>query len=653
MNESLAAAPSALPLTERRQFLDRAWLAFVQDGVEPEGVPPEIVRSWRRVKESFGVDPTLRRAQRSLALEDLQERRLRDPVFRLAEPILEEFGQRLGFLHHVLAYFDAAGWMLSIRGHPATVEGVAEINFSPGACWAEDNAGTNGPGTAIREAKPVEVFASEHFVEAWQAWSCAGAPIFRPGEPEPVGLVDITGPWSMHNPQALVLAKAIARNVESRLAAALAVRDEVVRFAFRSARGSSVPLLAIDAQGRILAVNEAGASRIGLPEGRLPPDLRRLVDPLASSAADAEKVVAWRDLRLVSHAVLHEGCPVGAIVRAVEPAEPRARGARAPAAQPVRWSFEEILLESASLRVPLEMARVAARNALPVVLFGESGTGKELFAQSIHRASSRAAGPLVAVDCGSIPATLLEAELFGYEAGSFTGARKDGNPGKFEAADGGTLFLDEVSELSPQGQVALLRVLQEREVVRLGGSRGRKVDVRVVAATNKDLKLEVAARRFRQDLFFRLDVISIAIPPLRQRAEDVPMLAQAFLEQAEAEVGRSGLRLSDEAIAALQAYPWPGNVRQLRNVILRVAATAPGLEVLASDLPPDVRHPPAAPPPVSLRSAAPDESQERLALASELARQGWNVVKTAAELGVSRMTLYRRMQRYGLERPPR
>ncbi len=429
------------------------------------------------------------------------------------------------------------------------------------------------------------------------------------------------------------------------------MRDEVIRFAFRTGRGSSAPLLAIDTEGHILAANASAAARIGLPSGRLPSDLRAIVDPLCTVAPEADRMVEWRDLRLLSQPVLHDGCPVGSVLRAVTPSSAGGRARTLPRAPaPVRWSFEKILSESGALEAALEVARVASRNALPVVLSGESGTGKELFAQAIHGASARASGPFVAVNCGSIPAPLLEAELFGYEAGAFTGGRKDGNPGKFEEASGGTLFLDEVGELSPQGQTALLRVLQEREIVRLGASAPRKVDVRIIAATNRDLRTEVAARRFRQDLYYRLDVLSLSIPPLRQRVEDIPLLAQAFLEQAEAEVGRSGLSLSDEAVAALQEFPWPGNVRQLQNVVLRAAAMAAGPEILASHLPVEVsrgvaeasRRPAPAPAP---------ESPERQALAEHLERRSWNVARVAEESGVSRMTLYRRMQRLGLARP--
>jgi transcriptional regulator of acetoin/glycerol metabolism len=672
--------PLSLPL-ERRKYLDRAWQLFVEDGVSPEGLPPEIARSWVRVRELLGVDPTLRRAVRALRPDALAERRRRDAVFRLAEPVLQHFAPRIESTQHVLAYFDAAGWMLSIQGDPDVIERVADINFAPGASWSEESVGTNGPGTAIREGKALEVFASEHFVEAWQRWSCAGAPIFGGSPDGPIGLVDITGPWEARSPHALALAAAVASKVEERIAAAHSVRSEVIRFAFRQARASTEAFLAVDADGRILAANAAAAARIGMPAGTLPADLRGLVDPLNAGASEEERVVEWRDLRLVSYPVLHDRCPVGAVIRAL-PAVPAQRVRPASRVRTtVRWRFERILCESAALQRAVRLARVAATNALPVVLTGESGTGKELLAQAIHGGGPRCGAAFVAVNCGAIPGTLLEAELFGYEAGAFTGGRPGGSPGKFEEADGGTLFLDEVSELSAQGQAALLRVLQEREVVRLGGSTARPVDVRVIAATNKELSAEAAAGRFRHDLMYRLDVLSIALPPLRQRVEDIPMLAEAFLADAGAEVGRTGLKLSDDAIVVLQAYTWPGNVRQLRNVILNAAATAPGLEIGAEDLPREVSAPPPVfepaqrvkprspgagqplPPrrsaveaPTVQRRRARDPAardEERRALEALLVERSWNLARVAADLGISRMTLYKRLTRHGLRRPAR
>jgi transcriptional regulator with PAS, ATPase and Fis domain len=323
-----------------------------------------------------------------------------------------------------------------------------------------------------------------------------------------------------------------------------------------------------------------------------------------------------------------------------------------------RYAFSDIIGDSPGIRAAVDLAQVAARNDLPVVLHGESGTGKELFAHGIHAESARGDAPFVIVNCGAIPAPLVEAELFGYEAGSFTGAQREGRAGKLEEAHGGTLFLDEVSDLAPQAQTALLRALQESEVVRVGASAPRHVDVRIVAATNRLLWDEVASGRFRDDLFFRLNVLSIDVPALRDRAGDIPVLAAAFLAEAEAKIGRTGLSLSEDAMAALARHPWPGNVRELRNVILRAAATALDGRIDAGDLRlvrPLAPAPAPAPADGSLRgarelAAAEPPEPERDELVAALDRCGWNIARTATSLGVSRMTLYRRLRRFGITR---
>jgi transcriptional regulator with PAS, ATPase and Fis domain len=260
------------------------------------------------------------------------------------------------------------------------------------------------------------------------------------------------------------------------------------------------------------------------------------------------------------------------------------------------------------------------------------------------------------VNSGAIPAPLVEAELFGYEPGAFTGAQREGRAGKIEEANGGTLFLDEVSELSLQAQTALLRAVQESEVVRVGGVAPRQVDVRIVAATNRQLAGEVAAGRFRQDLFFRLNVLAIDIPALRDRIDDVPVLASAFLAETEAKIGRTGLELSEDAVDALARHRWPGNVRELRNVILRAGAVATSSRIQRGDLNLTPLAPPARPLEDRAAAGAPAASAgegaepERDELVATLERCRWNIARTATSLGVSRMTLYRRLRKLGITR---
>ena len=662
----IIAVPSAdihATHAERRLAIERAWERYVDTGAVPEGVREEIVRSWRRSRETSGIDPGLAIPGTVEREDELAERRLRDDVLRIAQPVLRSFAERLDLRDHALAYFDGDGWMLSIDGDGAVVERLAEISFQPGTNWSETSAGTNGPGTSLAEARALEVFAAEHYIAAWQPWSCAAAPVFRPGEDRPAGIVDLTGPWAVRRRQALAMVMAIARAIQERVRAETSVRDAVIRYALRAARDTGDALVAVDARGRIVAVNEA-ADRLRLvPSGVLPLGLRAAVARVLGGPALGDVQIDPPDgPRIVASVVQHEETPVGAILRAAVPLVAR-RGVVA-ARGHARYRFDEILGRSPSLLAAVGLAEIAARNDLAVVVSGESGTGKELFAQSIHNASARRAGPFVAVNCGAIPEQLVEAELFGYEPGAFTGARREGNVGRFEAADGGTLFLDEVSELAPAAQAALLRVLQEREVVRLGGAAPRRVDVRIVSATNRPLDEETRAGRFRRDLYYRLNVLPIELPPLRDRGDDVALLAEAFFARAEARVDRTGLSFAPDALAALRAYGWPGNVRELRNIVLRAAAIAPQEEIGAADLllpgaadatPPGAASRGGA----SMRGGVPSfrggaracpDDEARGALLAAIESCGWNLASAARELGVSRMTLYRQMKRLGIFR---
>ncbi len=281
-----------------------------------------------------------------------------------------------------------------------------------------------------------------------------------------------------------------------------------------------------------------------------------------------------------------------------------------------------------------------------VLLQGETGTGKEVVAEAVHQLSARADGPLVKVHCAAIPESLLESELFGHARGSFTGAVRD-KPGLIEQAHGGTLFLDEIGEVPLEMQVKLLRVLETGEVQRLGELRARPVDVRTVAATNRDLEVEVAAGRFREDLFYRLNVILVRIPPLRQRGDDVVQLARHFLASSARPAGRPTLAgFTDEALGALRAHRWPGNVRELENAVARAAALADGPLVGIADLPDVVRGAQAEPPGLVLPDGCTlDEAERRLILHALDAAAG-NKKDAARRLGIGLATLYRKLAQY-------
>ena len=309
------------------------------------------------------------------------------------------------------------------------------------------------------------------------------------------------------------------------------------------------------------------------------------------------------------------------------------------------YRFRDLLSKSPAMQAVFELARTAARSSSTILVLGESGSGKEVLARAIHGESPRAEGPFVAVSCAALTESLLESELFGHERGAFTGAvarRK----GKFEVANGGTLFLDEVGDIGSKLQLDLLRVLEERKFHRVGGNEPIEVDVRIVAATNRDLKKAVLEGRFREDLFYRLNVIPILIPPLRQRREDVPLLVENFIERLGIEMKKRLDGVSAEAMSALMAHDWPGNVRELRNVLERGAVVAAGPVIQLSDLGLPTRAD-VPPRPGTLASL---EEVEKRHVAAVLAHTGGNVSQSARILGIDRVTLYNKMRKYGIRR---
>jgi len=319
-----------------------------------------------------------------------------------------------------------------------------------------------------------------------------------------------------------------------------------------------------------------------------------------------------------------------------------------------RYGFEAIVGHSAAMQRIFQQVRQVAPTRATVLLQGESGTGKELIARAIHQHSDRSHKAFVPVNCGALSPTLLESELFGHERGAFTHAIRQ-KPGRFELADGGTLLLDEISETSLDFQVKLLRVIESGRFERVGGTETIQASVRVIAATNKDLEARVAAGQFREDLFYRLNVVRIELPPLRDRREDIPLLVQAFLGEFCQMHNKSLARVHPAAMAILERHPWPGNVRQLRNVLEGVVVMAgeQETEVATRDLPAEIRQEAdeAAPaePAVHIRVGTSLRDAERRLIHATLAQTGGNRTKTARLLGMGRKTLYRKLEDYGLQ----
>ena len=308
-----------------------------------------------------------------------------------------------------------------------------------------------------------------------------------------------------------------------------------------------------------------------------------------------------------------------------------------------QYQYDEIIGKSEAMQEIFDLIDRVAPSDATVLITGESGTGKELIAQALHGNSNRCFMPFVAVNCGALPDSLLESELFGYEKGAFTGADHT-KRGRFEMAQGGTILLDEIGDISLKTQVDLLRVLQQKEIIRLGGESTIDVDVRILAATNRDLKASIAKGDFREDLFYRLNVISIHVPPLRERNEDIPLLSNAFVKQRCMEMNKALVKISPGAMRQLMDYHWPGNVRELENIIERALVIGSGREITTDDLPFSRGEPYASDSPKSLKM------MEKAHISRILEQANWNISKAAREMDIDRQTLYNKMSKYAIKK---
>jgi len=318
-----------------------------------------------------------------------------------------------------------------------------------------------------------------------------------------------------------------------------------------------------------------------------------------------------------------------------------------------RYQFGQLIGKSRRMQEIFEQIEMLAENDVTVLIQGETGTGKGVIARAIHLNSHRADGPFVTVNCAALPEPLLESELFGHVKGAFTGAVAD-KPGRFELADGGTIFLDEIGEIPTHVQAKLLRAIEDKEFERIGGTKTIKVDVRIIAATNKDLREEVKAGRFREDLFYRLNVISIEVPPLRERREDIPLLVRFFIDRFNGEFGKQIEGISQQAMDLILRYNWPGNVRELENAIEHAFVHCRGGLIMPEHLPLEIRKGDSFPgiaPFFNLQPGEnPLEAAERAVIIRVLEETGWRVGKAAEILGISRPTLWRKMKRYGIKK---
>lgn len=653
-----------------------AWDDFVNSGkIKQEIIDSQIAESWIKCANS-GVNPSNGKGHIILenhALQELVEKN--ETIINTAKPLMQNLYKFFKGSSFVVVLTDAQGYILELFGDHDRLRSAQKLNFLPGANWKEDDVGTNAIGTVLSMGNPIQVSGAEHFCRQHHCWTCSAAPIMDEYG-KIAAVLDISGPAnsSYSHTLGMVVAAAAAITMQLKMLRKnkeLTLANKRLTSIFNT---MSEGVILIDRTGVIHEVNpvasrmleksseEVVGNSIESILGGKTPHTRRMLS-ISEPYCDVELMVSHRNG--TSHCLIsgepitdEQGNPGGGVI-ILRPIKQVKSLVNRFSGHVTAFQFSDIVGDSPPIREAVRIASLMAASMSNVLLQGESGTGKELFAQAIHHGSARRGGPYIALNCGAIPRELIGSELFGYEGGAFTGARREGRPGKFEMASGGTLFLDEIGDMPLEHQVALLRVIQDKTITRIGSNRAIATDVRLICATNKDLAQEVERGVFRQDLYFRLNVVSITAPPLRERGEDIVILFNYFLEC----IGKKqGIQFIVEpaVLDFLPRYNWPGNVRELHNLVERAASLAEGNTISLRHFPTELcglqkpaRSLSAADATrkiniVSLREQTRQqiEQNERKSIIELLNECGGNISVVAKRLRVARSTIYRKMRSY-------
>ena len=603
---------------------------------------PSVARSWLRCLEQHHLDPAQAMAPAVLEHARMLECRER------ARQVLEIANGEMNSLHRQLAgsgnavlLTDARGVILNCVTQQAEQRTFERAGLWLGADWSEACEGTNGIGTCLVERQPLTIHQDEHFRSRHTGLTCSASPVFDP-HGQLLAVLDVSSARRDVSRQSqfhtMALVNLSAKAIEGCYFLRSYENDWLLRFHAQAEYIGlfSEGLLAFGGDGRVRAANQSALNLLGMARAEL---LGRSLDTLFDVALDELFARASPHPGAAWPLRTHDGQLLHAMLRG------QRRGLAKPLAPPVAPPAAGLCLQDAALAEAFRRGLKVYERDVPLLLGGETGSGKEAFARALHQACSRSGKAFVAINCAAIPETLIESELFGYRGGSFTGSRKEGMRGKLQQADGGTLFLDEIGDMPLAMQTRLLRVLEERAVVPVGALEAQPVDLRLISASHRDLAELVARGEFREDLFYRLNGLQLRLPPLREREDREALLDQLLAEEARGQV----VRLDNAARRALLDYPWPGNVRQLRSVLRTLLALCDDDWIGLEDLPEELRRaqpPRAAPEPV----VDPLAQAERDTLLRLLDARHWHVSRVAAELGISRNALYRKLQRHGIRR---
>ncbi|UCV27415.1 sigma-54-dependent Fis family transcriptional regulator [Ferribacterium limneticum] len=650
------------------QRLQQARQLFFDQGTLPEGlVDPLILRSWERCRRFGLAELSLTPATEAMDRVALKTEQDRNRYLLMqGRPIMEHVFEQIRDSGSMVILADANGLLLETVGDPEFVNRADRVALSAGASWDENLRGTNAIGTALSEEAPVAVLGGEHFIEHNGFLTCCASPIFGP-DGRLIGVLDISGDYRSHQRHTLGLVRLSSAIVEKRLFESIHARDILVCFHSRPDYLGSPKegIAAVSPDGQVLAINRNGTDILGIRQVDavrrdfsmvFENNLSALVDRLRHNPQGTCEINVGGK---VINIQLRGQLPPLAVAGRVFDEPPAQRAPRRPEASgsaTPTLTLDTLNTGDPRMQAAIDRARRMLGRDIPILIQGESGAGKEMFAKGFHNSGPRRDAPFVALNCASIPETLIESELFGYQGGAFTGARKEGAPGKIQQAHGGTLFLDEIGDMPLNLQARLLRVLQERCVTPLGSTRSIQVDISLVCATHRKLREEVARGSFREDLYYRLNGMSVTLPALRERTDIRSMVAKLAAVEIAARGGP--VSFSEGALRAIEQYGWPGNIRQLFNVIRVAIALLDDDETLITEshLPEELfESSPLAPtssaPVYDPWAAAPLEGANsmdaisRQAAMRALESAGGNISSAARQLGISRNTLYRKLGR--------
>jgi transcriptional regulator of acetoin/glycerol metabolism len=622
-------------------FYFDAWKRFVNEGVlDTARLSKRILESWHRCKKEK-VNPYLNKGLHLLTEEELATKRERNSLLiETASPYLKKMDQAIKDSGMMALLVDPDGYVLSLTGNEKTLMDARRINFVEGVCWTEGEVGTNAIGTALQTKEAVIINGAEHYSVASHQWSCSATPIFHDNG-NLMGIIDVSCPVEYSHPFMLGMVTSIAYAIEKEISKRY-YREEIalIQQASHLAETYQNQLFLVCNQNQMIIsaskpVREKLPQSIGMNLYELLHNGYQIDFEMPFHAKDNNSIIGT--CFFLSEVMTHH------------------QNAFFPSASPPKpFLFQGECGTSKVFQNTLNKVKLVAPTDATVFITGETGSGKELIAQAIHDNSPRKDGPFISLNCGAIPKDLMESELFGYVEGAFTGARKQGYKGKFEQAQQGTIFLDEIGEIPHTMQVALLRVLQERKVTPIGSTKEIPLDVRVITATHRDITELVKKGDFRKDLYYRLNVYPIDVPPLRKRKEDIPHLVRYFCQ-------RNGWSIpnQEDLMIRLKEYEWPGNIRELINVLERLHIMSPdnqsskdmlvnSMELL------NINHP-SIPPTIEQEFNYVDEKNfkarekiQRDLILEALKKTKGNVTAAAKLLDIPRSTFYKRLKKFGM-----